>query len=181
VLVSTLAQPDPFTRGKFVCTRSIPSAASGNRCSRSISRPPPTVCSRSAIDRRSSCCQAPTRCRFRAATSTAGTGTQWLPRKYPASPSIQPFSCGSAGVQNRFNRECERNAAKRAVPPRRDPRRIFLTAEGRLPYRSLRNTPPKYKKAQFVRFQKRPLGGMQIGAMECCSTGHAAHRKYLQP
>ena len=72
--------------------------------------------------------------RFRAATSTAsGTGTQWLRRKYPASPSMPPFSCGSAGVQNSAsNRQCDRNAMKRAVSSRRDPRRIFFTADVRL-------------------------------------------------
>ncbi len=95
--------------------------AKGNRCSRSITMPAPTVCSRPAITRCSSCWQASKSCRFRSARSAAsGTGTQWLRRKYPASPSMPPFSCGSAGVQNSAsNRQCERNATNRAVSSRR--------------------------------------------------------------
>jgi hypothetical protein len=69
-----------------------------------------------------------------------------------------------------------------------EPRRLFpaLTAQDLL-YGCLQIVVaelPKYAaeegESQFVRFEKRLLGGVQEGAMKRCATRHAPHRKYLQ-
>jgi hypothetical protein len=46
-----------------------------------------------------------------------------------------------------LERQCERNAMKRAVSSRRNPRRIFFTAAFKLSYLRTRKTPQKYWKA----------------------------------
>ena len=144
--------------------------------------PAPTVCSRPAITRRSSCWHAARSWRFRSARSAAsGTGTQWLRRKYPASPSMPPFSCGSAGVQNSAsNRQCERNATKRAVSSAAMSAQDLLHRRGEVVIAQLAEHAAKVSERQFVRFQKRLLRRVQISAVKRRSAGHAAHREHLQ-
>ena len=89
-------------------------------------------------------------------------------RKVPTSASTPPFSCASPGVQNsELNRQWERNATKRAVSSRREPRNIRFTAELRFVVAEPLEDPTKILKGVFVGFQKRLLGGMQVGPVEC--------------
>jgi hypothetical protein len=91
VFTSTFAQPKPFTVGKLVCAGSMPSLRAakvlalneqaGSHILRTSGDQPMFVVL--AVHQKLDSEQR--------TSVAAGTGTQWLRRKYPASPSIPPF------------------------------------------------------------------------------------------
>ena len=85
-----------------------------------------------------------------ARSATRGTGTRWLRRKRPTSPSTPPFSCAPSmpGVVN-ATRTGSASGARRSgrLSTRRRPFSTFFTAEVRLSKRICANTPPNHSNA----------------------------------
>src|ERR1017187_4855408 len=95
---------------------------------------------------------------------------------------MPPFSCASYGVQNSlWKRQCERKAMKRVVSSRRNPRRIFLHRGFQVVVPQQPKDAAKKPGCVLMGFEEGLLGRPLIGAVESCSTRHAAHRKHLQP
>ena len=72
----------------------------------------------------------------------------------------------------------EGNEASRLFPPMSA--QNLLHRRGQVVIAKLAEHAAKVGERQLVRFQKRLLGGMQIGAVKRRSARHAAHRKHLQ-
>jgi hypothetical protein len=82
----------PSTRAKLNSTRLNPSLAIGSRWSRSSASASPTVSWRPSMVRASSSRQPANSMAFSSSRLRAlGTGTRWLRRKNPTSPSTPPF------------------------------------------------------------------------------------------